>query len=178
MKLNQLESKKVRNNKTNEVYYYIGDSIDSTNDRVGTIVALYHKDGKMYSRDKEEFLEKFTFLEGSLDEKKVFILNKTVLNKDIVMNVLSIEEIEDFYLKAVRFNEIDKRAIEISKNNDIRVGQAFSNALSESGIKLSPAFDCFYKDDLLSLAMNEVCSYYKWTWNNIRHINDAPILTK
>lgn len=165
MELNQLESKKVRNNKTNEIYYYIGDSIDSTNDRVGTIVALYHKDGKMYNRDKEEFLEKFTFLEASLEEKKSFILNKTFLNKDIVMNVLSVEEIEYFYLKAVRFDEIDKRAIEILKNSNVRVGQAFSNALSESGIKLEPAFDCFYKDDLLSLALVEVCSYYKWNMN-------------
>lgn len=169
MELNQLESKKVKNNKTNEVYCYVGDSINCSNSRADTIFALYHKDGKMYNMDKEEFLEKFTFLEGSLDEKKAFILNKTFLDKDTVMNVLSAEEIEYFYLKAVKFNEVDKRTIEILKNSNIRVGQAFSNALFESGMKLRPAFDCFYKDDLLPLAMNEVCSYYKWS---IKYINN------
>lgn len=176
MKFDELSAKKVRHNKTNEIYYYTGDSTDATDSRTGQIVALYiSKNGEMYNKDKEEFLEQFTFLEGLLDEKKAFILNKTYLDKDIVMNTLSEDEIEKFYLETVKFNKIDKRAIELIKNHHIRAGQAFSNALSESGIELSPAFDCFYRDDLLSLAKNEVCSYYKW---NIRHISNSILANK
>lgn len=89
MKLDELEFKS-KNNKTNEIYYYVGDSIDATNDREGTVVALYHKDGEMYHRNKREFLEKFTFLSKALDEKKAFILNKTYLDEDTVMNALSV----------------------------------------------------------------------------------------
>lgn len=162
MKLDELEFKKVKNNKTNEIYYYIGDSIDATNGREGVIVALYHKDGEMYHRDKREFLEKFTFLSRTLEEKKAFILSKTYLDKDTIMNDLSEDEIEEFYVEAVKLNEIDKRTTELIKDTNLRIGQAFSNALLESGIKLDSAFDCFYRDDLFILAMNEVCSYHRW----------------
>lgn len=167
MRLYELESKKVKNNRTNEIYYYIGDSIDATNGKEGTVVALYHKDGEMYHKDKKEFLKNFTFISRALDEKKAFILSETYLDEDIVMNVLSEDGIEEFYLEAVKLNEISKRTIELIKEPDIRVGQAFSNALNEFGIELDSAFDCYYKDNLLPLAMNKVCSYYRWSIGHI-----------
>lgn len=42
------------------------------------------------------------------------------------------------------------------KSTNLRLGQAFANVLLEFDIKLDTAFDCFYKDSLLPLAMNEV----------------------
>lgn len=46
--------------KTGNIYYVLGEAINSTNDRDGQIIIIYsNKEGQVFVREKNEFLEKF-----------------------------------------------------------------------------------------------------------------------
>ena len=48
--------------KTGNIYQVLelGDVIDCTNSRDGTLVKVYYRDGKAFVREAEEFKQKFT----------------------------------------------------------------------------------------------------------------------
>lgn len=57
--LKSMKSNKYRNKKSGEIYIVLGEVIDCTNERAGTICTLYNDGKKLFVREKKEFLEKF-----------------------------------------------------------------------------------------------------------------------
>lgn len=56
----ELKIKTAVHKKTGNEYQVIAnEAIDCTNERDGTPVVIYYRDGKFFVRDKTEFIEKF-----------------------------------------------------------------------------------------------------------------------
>lgn len=60
-----MKSNKYRNKKSGEIYIVLGEVIDCTNERDGTICILYNDSKKLFVREKKEFLEKFEKVESN-----------------------------------------------------------------------------------------------------------------
>lgn len=54
-----MKSYKYRNKKNGKIYIVLGEVIDCTNERDGTLCILYTDEKKVFVREKKEFLEKF-----------------------------------------------------------------------------------------------------------------------
>lgn len=63
--LKSMKSNKYRNKKSGEIYIVLGEVIDCTNERDGTICILYNDGKKLFVREKKEFLEKFEKVESN-----------------------------------------------------------------------------------------------------------------
>ena len=50
---------KYRNKKNGKIYIVLGEVIDCTNERDGTVCILYTDEKKVFVREKNEFFEKF-----------------------------------------------------------------------------------------------------------------------
>jgi hypothetical protein len=58
-----MKSKKYRNKKNGKIYIVLGEVIDCTNERDGTICVLYNDGQKLFVKEKNEFFEKFEVVE-------------------------------------------------------------------------------------------------------------------
>jgi hypothetical protein len=54
-----MKNHKYRNKKNGKVYIVLGEVIDCTNERDGTVCILYTDEKKLFVREKNEFFEKF-----------------------------------------------------------------------------------------------------------------------
>lgn len=54
-----MKNNKYRNKKNGKIYIVLGEAIDCTNKRDGTICILYNDGKKLFVREKKEFFEKF-----------------------------------------------------------------------------------------------------------------------
>lgn len=54
-----MKNYKYRNKKNGKTYIVLGEVIDCTNERDGTLCILYTDEKKVFVREKKEFLEKF-----------------------------------------------------------------------------------------------------------------------
>lgn len=58
-----MNNNKYRNKKNGKIYIVLGEVIDCTNERDGTICVLYDDRQRLFVREKNEFFEKFEKVE-------------------------------------------------------------------------------------------------------------------
>lgn len=61
--MNKMRNCKYRNKKNGKTYIVLGEVVDCTNERDGTICILYNDGLKLFVREKNEFFEKFEKVE-------------------------------------------------------------------------------------------------------------------
>lgn len=57
-----ITSGKAEHLKTGNIYDVVGEAIDATNARDGQVVVVYTRNGRLFVRDKAEFLAKFRIM--------------------------------------------------------------------------------------------------------------------
>ena len=57
--MNKMKNHKYRNKKNGKTYTVLGEVVDCTNERDGTLCILYTYGDKLFVREKKEFFEKF-----------------------------------------------------------------------------------------------------------------------
>lgn len=153
-----------RNKKTNGIYTYIGDIVDSTNSREGNILSLYCKDGLLFIRDREEFREKFVTV-GAF-EKINTISDCTSFTKEELLELSenSIRQIYEKIIKCIKVDEMIKDKATKSKFYSLEM--LFYNSVCEVFGKdvFNDEINCYYNPRLLNHAINLVCGYFNWTF--------------
>lgn len=152
------------NNKTKDIYIYIGDIVDSTNSRDGNIVSLYCKDGMLHIRDKNEFKEKFTTIDSSTKINTIFENTQFTMDEIHHLSENSVRQIYEKVIKCIKVDNIVKHKIKETKIYTLEM--LFYNAVCEVFGKniFNDEIDCFSNPRMFDYAVTLVCGYFNWTF--------------